>query len=72
MTPIIVTNDPGTIAFAQAVLKDAGVEHFVMDQNMSILEPGILIPKRLMVLEDDAGDARAALEDAGLGAELER
>lgn len=39
---------------------------------MSVLEPGIMIPKRLMVLEDDAVDAREALTDAGIANELER
>ncbi|WP_298917702.1 DUF2007 domain-containing protein [uncultured Algimonas sp.] len=70
MIPLIVTTDPATIAFAQAILKDAGIEHFVMDENMSVLEPGIMIPKRLMVLGEDAAEAREALIDAGIGHEL--
>lgn len=72
MIAIIVTTDPATIAFAEAVLRDAEINCFVMDQNMSVLEPGIMIPKRLMVLKEDAGDAREALIDAGLKDELER
>ena len=71
MKAIIVTTDPVTISFAEAVLKDAGIGCFVMDQNMSVLEPGIMIPKRVMVLAEDADDAREALADAGLGKELE-
>lgn len=38
---------------------------------MSVLEPGIMIPKRLMVLRDDAADARDVLTDAGISDELE-
>lgn len=72
MTPIIVTTNPATLSFAEAVLRDAQIESFIMDQNMSVLEPGIMIPKRLMVLGDDLADARAALIDAGLEKELER
>jgi hypothetical protein len=72
MIAIIITTNPATISFAEAVLRDAQIESFVMDQNMSVLEPGIMIPKRVMVLEDDAADARAALTDAGIGNELER
>ena len=72
MIAIIVTTDPATIAFAEAVLRDAEIYSFVMDQNMSVLEPGIMIPKRVMVLKEDAADARQALTDAGLADELER
>lgn len=72
MIAIIVTTNPATISFAEAVLRDAQIECFVMDQNMSVLEPGIMIPKRVMVLEDDAADARQLLTDAGIENELER
>ena len=72
MIAIIVTTNPATISFAEAVLKEAGINSFVMDQNMSVLEPGIMIPKRVMVLEEDAADAREVLVDAGLEAELVR
>ena len=72
MIPIIVTTDPATISFAEAVLKDARIDCFVMDQNMSVLEPGIMIPKRVMILREDEYPARRALEDAGLAGELER
>ena len=71
MIAIIVTTNPATLSFAEAVLKDAEIESFVMDQNMSVLEPGIMIPKRLMVLREDAEEARDVLISAGLGAELE-
>ena len=71
MIAIIVTTNPATLSFAEAVLKDAEIESFIMDQNMSVLEPGIMIPKRLMVLADDADEARDVLKAAGLSAELE-
>jgi hypothetical protein len=72
MIALIITTNPATLSFAEAVLRDAEIECFVMDQNMSVLEPGIMIPKRLMVLDDDVADARDALTDAGIGNELER
>ncbi|MGJ8559865.1 MAG: DUF2007 domain-containing protein [Litorimonas sp.] len=72
MIALIITTNSATLSFAEAVLRDADIECFVMDQNMSVLEPGIMIPKRLMVLRDDAEDARAALTDAGIENELER
>ncbi|GHA82300.1 hypothetical protein GCM10009069_01790 [Algimonas arctica] len=72
MISLIITTNPATLSFAEAVLRDAQIECFVMDQNMSVLEPGIMIPKRLMVLDDDVADARDVLTDAGIGNELER
>ena len=33
---------------------------------MSVLEPGIMIPKRLMVVDEDLSAARRQLELAGL------
>jgi len=72
MIALIITTNPATLSFAEAVLRDAEIECFVMDQNMSVLEPGIMIPKRLMVLKDDVADARAVLTDAGIENELER
>lgn len=72
MIALIITTNPATLSFAEAVLRDAEIECFVMDQNMSVLEPGIMIPKRLMVLTDDFADARAVLTDAGIENELER
>ncbi|WP_371398570.1 DUF2007 domain-containing protein [Algimonas porphyrae] len=71
MIALIVTTDPATIAFAQAVLRDAEIECYVMDQNMSVLEPGIMIPKRVMVLKEDVAEARDILTDAGIAKELE-
>ena len=71
MICILRTTDPVALSFAKAVLTDARVEHFEMDQHMSILEPGIMIPKRLMILAADEADARDALKGAGLGHELE-
>lgn len=72
MRVLISTNDPATLAFAQALLGDAEIHAVVMDANMSILEPGIMIPKRLMVIAEDWEDAVEVLEAAGLGREVER
>lgn len=70
MKCILTTNNPATLNFAEAVLREAGIEHFVMDQNMSVLEPGIMIPKRLMVLDDDAHAAVRQLKLAGMADDL--
>lgn len=72
MICIMKTVNPATLNYAEAILKEAEIEYFIMDQNVSIIEGSIgVIPRRLMVLKDDASDAREALIDADIGAELE-
>ncbi len=67
MHELMRTNDPVTISFAQSVLRGLGIESFVADQHMSIVEGSIgAFPRRLLVGADDLGVARKALTDAGL------
>jgi hypothetical protein len=43
----------------------------VLDQNMSIIEGSLgVLPRRILVHEDDNREARQILEDAGLAHEL--
>lgn len=64
MKEILRTTDPTQIAFATAMLKGEGIESFVLDQHMSIMEGSIgLFPRRLMVIDRDAFMARAVLRD---------
>lgn len=64
MKEILRTNNPTDIAFASAMLKGEGIEFFVLDQNMSMLEGSIgLFPRRMMVADRDAFMARAVLRD---------
>ncbi len=68
MKTILKTVNPATLSFAEAVLKDAEIPCFVLDQHMSAMEGSIgAIPRRLNVIDEDADDARQALSDAGLG-----
>ena len=71
MRVLVKTNDPATLSFAQALLGDAEIHAVVMDGHMSVLEPGIMIPKRLMVLGEDWEEAVAVLRSAGLEGEVE-
>jgi hypothetical protein len=71
MKTVLKTTNPATLSFAEAVLKEAGIPCFVLDQHMSAVEGSIgAIPRRLNVIDDDAKDARSALSDAGLGSEV--
>lgn len=71
MIEIARTNDPVVISFIEALLKDAGIAHFVADQNMSVLEGSLgVLARRVMVDADFADEARRLLTDAGIADEL--
>ena len=67
MKQLMRTNNMATIAFAQALLQGEGIDCFEMDVNMSVLEGGIgIFPRRLLVHPDDWEDAALALRDNGI------
>ncbi len=71
MIELIRTNDAVVLSFIQSLLKDAGIEVLVADQNMSVLDGSIgILPRRILVLEEDADEAREILADAGIANEL--
>ena len=71
MKELIRTNDPVVLSFATSLLDDAGIHSLVADQSMSVLEGSLgLLPRRLLVESERAGEARLLLVDAGLGSEL--
>jgi len=73
MEELIATNNLVTISFVESLLSEAGIEFFILDQNMSILEGSIgIIPRRIMVAGEYARQARQLLSDAGLENELTR
>ncbi|AYG65362.1 MULTISPECIES: DUF2007 domain-containing protein [unclassified Rhizobium] len=71
MHELIRTNDPVLLSFAESLMKDAGIHCLVADQAMSILEGSLgMLPRRFLVEEQRADQARRILIDAGLGDEL--
>ena len=71
MREIVRTNDIVLISAIEALFKGANIHHMVLDQNMSVLEGSLgVIPRRILVHEDDAREARAILTEAGLAHEL--
>lgn len=71
MKELIATNDLVLVSFVESLLKDANIDYLIFDQNMSILEGSIgVIPRRIMVSDGVIRNARALLEDAGIGKEL--
>jgi putative signal transducing protein len=68
---LVRTNNPVLISAIEALLDGAGIPHFVLDQNMSVLEGSLgILPRRVMVPEDHVEAARALLANAGYGHEL--
>jgi hypothetical protein len=64
MREILRTTDPTVIAFSTALLRGEGIDCFVLDVHMSVLEGSIgLFPRRMMVADRDVFRARAVLRD---------
>ena len=71
MRELVRTNDAVLVSAIEALLDGADIRHLVLDQNMSIVEGSLgIIPRRIMVHEDDNRVARQLLADAGLAREL--
>jgi Putative prokaryotic signal transducing protein len=68
---LLRSNDPVLISFADALLNEAGIEHAVVDQNMSVMEGSLgILPRRMLVARHRLADARRILTEAGLDSEL--
>jgi len=72
MIELLRTNDAVTISFVESLLRDAGIEFLVADQNMSIMEGSLgVLPRRVLVAEDASEQARQLLRDAGISGIVE-
>ena len=71
MIELLRTNDIVLIGFAQSLMEGAQIPVLVADNHISVLEGSIgAFPRRLLVPEDWAAQARRLLVDAGLAGEL--
>ena len=71
MRELVRTNDDVLVTVIESLLSGAKIPHMVLDRNMSVLEGSIgILPRRILVAEDRADEARQLLKDAGLGHEL--
>ena len=67
MRSVLETNNAVQLNYAEAILRDGGIESFVFDAQMSMNEGSLgVLPRRLMVADEDFGRAQALLR-AGLG-----
>ena len=67
MYELVRTNDLVAISLIETLLRDAAIEHLVLDQHMSVLEGSLgILPRRIMVDAELKGKARRLLKDTGL------
>jgi Putative prokaryotic signal transducing protein len=72
MRAVLRTNNPVLLNFAEVLLADAGIAAVVFDADMSIMDGSVgILPRRLMVPDEDFAKAAEVLRE-GLGeAQLE-
>ncbi len=71
MKEIVCTNDAVLVSAIGALLDGAKIPHMVFDQNMSVLEGSLgILPRRVLVADEDVARARRLLTEAGLAHEL--
>lgn len=67
MKELLRSTDPTIMAFASALLSGEDIVCFQMDVNMSVLEGGIgVFPRRMMVREEDYDRALRVITDNGI------
>lgn len=67
MKELFRSNDAVLLSFVEAILSDAGIAHQVVDGNMSIMEGSLgVLPRRMLVAEDDLFRARRIMREADL------
>ncbi|GHF37828.1 putative signal transducing protein [Seohaeicola zhoushanensis] len=67
MKELLRSTDPTIFAFANALLRGEDIDCFEIDVNMSVLEGGLgILPRRLMVRGDDYDRAAQVMRDNGI------
>ena len=67
MKELLSTNDITKFIYAETILNSNDIVSFTLDENISVLEGSIgILPRRLMVLENDYEQALELLGDFGL------
>lgn len=71
MRELLRSNNPVLLSYVQALLGAEAIEHLVLDGYMSVLEGSVgVLPRRVLVADEDLAGARALLVEAGIAAEL--
>jgi hypothetical protein len=65
MRAVLTTNDAVLLDFARVLLVDTGIAAAVFDSHMSIMDGSLgVLPRRLMVPDDDFDEAERVLREA--------
>ncbi len=68
MKQLVETTDPVVLSYVEALLKGAGIAGVVLDRHMSMVEGSLgILPRRVMVAEEDWRSAAEVLRGGGLG-----
>ena len=68
MRELLRTNDMVLISYLEHRLREAGIEALLLDAHMSVLEGSLgVLPRRIMVAEDDLPEARRILDEVREG-----
>lgn len=66
MKELLRTNDVVKLSWLEALLADAGIDMLVLDTHTSIIEGSLgILPRRVMVADDDHAQACRVLREAG-------
>jgi hypothetical protein len=65
MRPVLKSNDAVILSYATHVLEEAGIDSVIFDENASVMDGSLgLLPRRLMVLDEDFSRAAWLLKTA--------
>ncbi|HWC62833.1 MAG TPA: DUF2007 domain-containing protein [Rhizomicrobium sp.] len=65
MRMVLKSNNPVLLSYATDVLSQAGIESVIFDTHASIMDGSMaMVPRRLMVLDDDYAKAEKLLRAA--------
>jgi hypothetical protein len=70
MRDIVHTQDPVKVSFIVALLKEAGIDAHVADENMSVTGSFLAFPRRIQVSDDQAAAACEVLLEADMKDEI--
>ena len=65
MRAVLKTNNPVVLSYAAQYLEEAGIDALVFDTHASIMDGSMgMVPRRLMVADEDFSRAEKLLRDA--------
>jgi Putative prokaryotic signal transducing protein len=68
MKELLRSNDPVLLSYVSALLDEARIDFIVADVNMSVMEGSIgALPRRVLVAAESLNQARALLNETGIG-----